>query len=450
MKEKQKSGKQKAALMLVEFVVIMLVLTLVSRGAAAMTYARVELTSGKYASISHDIVVSGEIIPAGEVAIYVPADLRVAHVDVKTGNVIAAGEVLFTADLTYLDEKITELNGQIDLLNTQIQEVKNQESFQTAQKNTGIARATEDYQIAVNEQEQALNTAYAALQTANQKLSEHQGSTPEAEEQAAYDAKTAELQADCDAKNAAYEAAVKIKDSAIKSAARVLEDAKAQPDASSSTQSQEMEVNKLKEKLALLTEVKENDGKVTTPQSGQLTEIYLEMGMITTSSMAAVAADTTEGYVFNGQIERDQGKNLSVGDCATLQLGSETLEDVVITEVGSAKENEELLEVSAEINGELEKGGSSFLTVIKSSEKYPVCVPLSALHMESGNLCVYIMSEQSTILGIRQIAKRVNVVIKDQNESMAAVDGNLTSEDLIITTSNKPIKSGAYVRLEEE
>ena len=58
------------------------------------------------------------------------------------------------------------------------------------------------------------------------------------------------------------------------------------------------------------------------------------------------------------------------------------------------------------------------------------------------------LTENSTVLGMEYTASRVNVTVQEKDETYAAITGNLSRDDEIITGSNKSITEGDRVRKE--
>lgn len=78
---------------------------------------------------------------------------------------------------------------------------------------------------------------------------------------------------------------------------------------------------------------------------------------------------------------------------------------------------------------------------------YPDCVPLEVLHSEGDKTYVFIIMEEETILGVKTVAKRVDVAIKDENDNYAALHGGFVSSQEFVLSSNKPITSGDRVHI---
>ena len=85
------------------------------------------------------------------------------------------------------------------------------------------------------------------------------------------------------------------------------------------------------------------------------------------------------------------------------------------------------------------------------SKTYRTCVPISALHEDSNEKFVYVIQETESVLGNELKAQKVVVKVLDQNENYAALsDGTITSDQKIITGTDKNISGGSRVRLAEE
>ena len=90
------------------------------------------------------------------------------------------------------------------------------------------------------------------------------------------------------------------------------------------------------------------------------------------------------------------------------------------------------------------------LSITCSSQNYDCVVPSSAIGEDTNGKYVLVMKSKSTPLGNRYYATRVNVSVLASDEVNSAVQGDMTSSDFIITTSEKPIKSGDQVRMEDK
>lgn len=82
----------------------------------------------------------------------------------------------------------------------------------------------------------------------------------------------------------------------------------------------------------------------------------------------------------------------------------------------------------------------------KQSGQYDGCVPLEALRQGgSDDYYVLVLVEKQTILGAQLAAKRVSVELLAHDGSHAAVSGELTRDDKLISACSKEIKDGDLV-----
>lgn len=94
-------------------------------------------------------------------------------------------------------------------------------------------------------------------------------------------------------------------------------------------------------------------------------------------------------------------------------------------------------EAPVNISGELER------------RSYGACIPLSALHQDSRGYFVFVCRREQTILGIRNLAVRIDVTVEDRDGSFAAVTSpELDYGEEIICGSSKPLHDGDRVRVE--
>lgn len=92
-------------------------------------------------------------------------------------------------------------------------------------------------------------------------------------------------------------------------------------------------------------------------------------------------------------------------------------------------------------------GLSGVLRCTKAGEKQPCCVPLLALHTDNDRNFVYVVNEREGILGEEYYVEEINVSVIDKNDKWAAVEGALTTDSEIVSSSTKEVEKGGVVRL---
>jgi hypothetical protein len=95
-------------------------------------------------------------------------------------------------------------------------------------------------------------------------------------------------------------------------------------------------------------------------------------------------------------------------------------------------------------------GLSGTMSRAESGEKHYCCVTPAAVHEEGSRHYVYVVKERDGILGKEYYAEQVNVMVLDENENWAALEGALNDDSVIISSSTKEVKNGDVVRLSEE
>lgn len=226
------------------------------------------------------------------------------------------------------------------------------------------------------------------------------------------------------------------------------------PNASdSSDRMNEITYEQMELALEKLEQLMEAQGKITAPADGLITKIQITTGEKTADTTAMLMADLSQGYSFTAEITKEQEKYLGTGDLVTLKGGSKkkTLEEQPVTGVQADEEREDVYHVMVELPADaFEIGTAVTLEFTKKSETYPICVPLSALYLDSKNQpYVLTVEEKESIMGKEWQARKVGVTVLEQNESYAALaEGTLSSSQEIIVNSDKPVDEGSRVRME--
>ena len=89
------------------------------------------------------------------------------------------------------------------------------------------------------------------------------------------------------------------------------------------------------------------------------------------------------------------------------------------------------------------------LSIPCSSQSYDCVIPSSAIQEDNDGKFVLIVQTKNTPLGNRYYAARADVTVLASDEVNSAVQGDINFSDFVITTSEKPIKPGNQVRMED-
>lgn len=296
-------------------------------------------------------------------------------------------------------------------------------------------------ETAKHEAEQAAQ----ALQAYEKQKEEQSGSEFEASEE--------QLEQAVAAAEKAYHEAVEAKQEGQQNASRALEDADAPEAGKSTAEIAEMEIQQKEMELEKLEALHTAQGRVISPVKGIITKLDVATGGKTTEMAAVTLADLGSGCKFVAQIQENQQKHIARGDTVSLKPSNNgtLIDNLTVSTIKPNKENKEMLDVTVLLDADvMEMGTSATLAVVKKSSPYNTCIPIGAIHEDNNKYYILILNEEETILGKEMTAQRVDVTVQEKNDTYAAIqDGTITSEQKVITQSDKSIEAGSRVRLLE-
>lgn len=418
--KENKTLQQKALKILGYFLVLMFILTILSRFADSLLIPIVKTETSKGMTITHEVEVNGSIIQNREEGIGVVEDLKVSYVNVYSGSEIKEGDTLFEIDLADLKSKIKQIENEI------------------SEREKNLSRATEDYNLAVSRQDKIISDALDEYKEAEALLNKYNNANEDEKQSLDKEA----IKYDYDLKKTAYNQAVNDKNSNLLMEKRTLEDVK-----------EESNTDELKEKLQNLKKIEEAEGKIASEKEGIVTNVAVAAGDVTGVGSAVYLADKESGYKFVAELSTDLKKYAKQGQSVALKISNSNNEIGDLTVDSISKDQDDNYKVSVLLPaGVGEIGDSGKLTLSSKSKKYKVCVPLEALHQEGQDkYYILVVGEEDTILGTEKVAVRIDVSIADKNDTYAALkEGSISNRQKIIVSSNKAIKEGDRVRLEEE
>ena len=220
----------------------MLLLTGVSRAAAAFTVAQVQVEKPQSRRIIHTVTGSGMVEKMKEQAVYAAADVLVAEIAVKQGQKVSKGDVLARLDTDSIQEKMESLADEIETLRMQNMDLAAAQQKEKNDKNRAKTRAGQDYDSTISESERKIKEAKENVKDAKEKLKE---ARKQAKKQSAdeYKKKLEELQAAVEAAEKAYEDAKELEESEVLRAKRAVEDAGKTPAVDYETEILQIEIN---------------------------------------------------------------------------------------------------------------------------------------------------------------------------------------------------------------
>lgn len=479
------------------FLAVMLGFTILSRGVSGASMARVETVKISTGTIDHTVTGSGRVEAGKEVAVYTESGQRVKEIFVREGQTVEEGELLFTIDMEELEEQILEARQEMEKARLQNQDAQSASSVERKNRELRQNRAQEDYSQAVSQGDAQVAAAKAALDEAQQALEEFLSHpVPEAEKdgndngaQEAYDPDGAEgdgqgaedqvqpkkdeesqepesapdasaqetekarLEQAVSEAQAAYEAALSSRAENVKNAARELEDASQQKAADST--SKQNEITRQQQELALnkLLALQEAEGKITAPVRGMITNISIVTGDFTTEGTAMRLADTSKGGRLTVTVDKFYEKYVSSGSpvIITPSGNKEKISGYTVAGVTENEEDDSLLDVTVDLpEGVLDAGASAEVEITQKSENYSTVIPIQALREAERGYYVLVLQEEQGVMGTELVVRRLEVKVRDKNDSKAALeDGMLTGDQEVVSSSSRPLEDGSRVRRKE-
>lgn len=428
------------------FMAVMLIMTYVSRMVYVSRMPRVRWSSPAAASIRHKIVSEGTVEVVNSQAVIGLDGLLVKEVCVAAGDRIEAGMVLYEVDME-------DVRAQLAKLEAQEQAWQNQEQAKRRDAATDAVRAQEDYDTTVIELDRKIAEETKKLEELLEDLDTHMFRIPEedasdeiwiawADERLRLDREIAE-------KKRLIEDGQLEKEKILRQADRNIEDARrAQSAAENGLDlgvSGISQVRDRQERIAFLTALSQNEGKVTAKSAGDVLDVMMQSGMRMGTDAVLRYADDTGSRIFRTVISQEQKGMVHTGDTVRL------------TFPGSAEETSETIDSIVQENGSytvtirLEPGVAlgrteGVMELDTTSEIYDFVVPVRALHNDGSN-AVYILEEKEGILGTELSVRSLTVRLLEQNEEYAAVADELMSDDMkIVTDCDKELRNGDTVK----
>lgn len=168
--DKQMEGKNKAkkaaGKILAAFVVMMLMLSILSRIADSLTIPTVTVNSPGSGYLEFTVEGSGNLVAETEEYLDIPEGIRIQKVEVLKGQTVAKGDALAHYDLKYLQKHLETLKNELE---------ENKRAYETEvlvqkQEVNGVEEAQKNVKTASKKKETAQNELKAAKEKYNKKI----------------------------------------------------------------------------------------------------------------------------------------------------------------------------------------------------------------------------------------------------------------------------------------
>lgn len=142
---------------------------------SGLPMVRTDTASKKY--VEHLVRTDGIVTAGGEIAVNTQAGLRVDRIDVRQGDAVKAGDVLFTIDTADIAELISVKEAELSKLQCNLADWQTNAVIDAQKKEVAILWAKEDYETADKETAVAKERAKEALEKAEAALGRHLADT---------------------------------------------------------------------------------------------------------------------------------------------------------------------------------------------------------------------------------------------------------------------------------
>ena len=436
---------KRRAWVLAGFLIMMSVCTVLSRAAASVLVAQVQVEKTGRGKLSYSYGGNGTVVPEQEKTIFLWAGQQVEWA-AETGSAVKAGECLIQFRMEYLQQAIQSKQAELTQLEIQVQ--------QQEIAARGTARVPSAERALQN-----LEDAQKKLEDAPDNSSDI--SSRQQELKAALEQAQADVEA---ARQAADQARTEYQFALKEDSAQNTNEANSIQSAQLGVQSQQVQADKARRELEELTAYQNAGGRICAEEDCTVLTSGVQTGAFTTG--AEVMVTGIGGWKLKGLADAKDKEKLKAGTEAEIRLGAGKKRTVKIESV--AAERSEGSEGGAGGSGSDSRSlqfcwyarlpentaagnGNTFTWNVNaaSDQEYEQIIPLSALREDTAGAFCLILLEEKNMLGTVQTAKRIPVTVLEKDAQKAAVTSTLKESDQIIASSEKYVEEGERVRIKE-
>ena len=178
-KDKKSSLQIKAVKGLAVFLVLMFLLTVISRAADSLTIAKVNVISSSSMAIQHKIEADGMIASNKEIAISTAPGVKIASVEVQEGHLVKKDDLMIQLDMDDLQKKLLEAQKELKLLEAAASDKAANEAIAAQEEQKTRSRAYEDYNQTMRDAADSVRAAKKAMNDALSAYNEAKNSSGE-------------------------------------------------------------------------------------------------------------------------------------------------------------------------------------------------------------------------------------------------------------------------------
>lgn len=428
------------------FMAIMLVMTYVSRMVYVSRMPRVRWSNPVSTSIRNKVVAEGTVEVVNSQAVIGLEGLLVEKVCVAAGDPIEVGTVLYEVDTEDMLAQLAELEAQEQVW-------QEQEEARRRDAATDTTRAKEDYDTSVTELDRKIEEETKKREELMEDLDTHMFRIPKEdaadETWIAWADRRVQLDREIAEKKRSIEDAQLQKEKMLRQADREIEDARRAQSAAEAGfdlgAAGVSQVRERQERIALLTELAENEGRVVSESAGDILEVMMQSGMRMGAEAVMRYADDTGSRIFRTVISQEQKSMVHTGDTVRISFpgNAETVSEAIDSIVQESGGYAVTIRLEAGVGQGFTEGT---MELESTSEIFDFVVPVRALHND-GNNAVYILEEKAGILGTELSVRSLTVRLLDSNDDYAAIADELLSADMkIVTECDQELENGMAVK----
>lgn len=209
---------------------------------------------------------------------------------------------------------------------------------------------------------------------------------------------------------------------------------------------------KIAEKTEALNKLKAGGegASVESKVNGKVSSISVSAGKTAAADSVLMVIEVPDmGYGVSFSVTTEQSKKVAVGDAGEItNYYSDGELTATLVGIKSDPQNPGTNKIlNFKLQGEVESGSQLAISIGERGGSYDTIVPNSSIRSDNNGKFVLVVIAKSSPLGNRYIAQRIDVKAITSDDVNTAVSGGLTTSDMVITTSTKPIEPGTQVRL---
>ena len=309
-KEKKWFQKKTALKVFGGFFALMAACTVLSRAAASVLVAQVEVENPTGGTVTSTFEGQGEVVPSDEKQVFLWAEQQVEK-SAAQGTAVKKGGCLVQFRMEYLEKCIDEKRSEIDQLKLQLEQQE-------------IAARGSSYVSSADSAARALDSAKARLDAASEEAAraqeEYDGYAGESEEerQALSDALQTALSERDAAAQAVDEAQNAYEDAAAQDAAQEMNNASAMESARLAGEEIQVQIDAAQKELYVLEEYQAAEGRLCAEEDCVVLENSVADGTVTTG--AEVIVTGSGEWLLRGSLDEDSRKRIREGGKASVSI----------------------------------------------------------------------------------------------------------------------------------